>query len=287
MLLCRVNLASNGFYMYNVHVCCHIHVHVRQGVHCIYTHVHMYIAYTLYMYMCMYIHVCRDNLASDGFYGLVIVLLALLGFISVVWLQDQIRNGGGPQWLEQDRMEVNRIQRQVNNLPAQVDNGPPEEQATDPPSSPEQAQAATQVSLLQEKRTKYMKLLQVIQRQRFDFRLEALRIRELDLSYDLDVSRKHLLLLLRRAQKKRGRNLDSWRAVQEQQRLLVFRREVADNTALPPDSYCPPHLEPNAPPPQNWGEPLTKEELAIIKVSFYCLSLQSTCIEYKSAYKLL
>lgn len=227
----------------------------------------------------MYVHVCRDNLASDGFYGLVIVLLALLGFISVVWLQDQIRNGGGPQWLEQDRMEVNRVQRQLaedglQQAPANNNEGENyNPQPQDWQRTLEQAEAARNVLLVQVERAGYMRELQVIQRQRFNYRLEDLRIRELELSYDLGVARTHLLLLLRTAQKKRGRNLDSWRADQEKRRLMAFRREVGDETASPPDSYRSTDGDPNTAPPSHWGKPLTKEELAIIKVSFLPLIL--------------
>lgn len=45
----------------------------------------------------------------DCFHGLLVVLISLLGFISLVWLKDQLGHGLGPNWLEEDRREVNRI----------------------------------------------------------------------------------------------------------------------------------------------------------------------------------
>lgn len=38
----------------------------------------------------------------DGIYGLVVVFVSLVGFISLVWLKDQLGNGGGPPWLAND-----------------------------------------------------------------------------------------------------------------------------------------------------------------------------------------
>ena len=36
-------------------------------------------------------------------------MVSLLGFISIVWLKDQLGNGLGPNWFEEDRREVNRV----------------------------------------------------------------------------------------------------------------------------------------------------------------------------------
>jgi hypothetical protein len=40
---------------------------------------------------------------------MLVVLLSLLAFISIVWLRDQLVHGLGPNWLEEDRREVNRV----------------------------------------------------------------------------------------------------------------------------------------------------------------------------------
>ncbi|RUS79521.1 hypothetical protein EGW08_012719 [Elysia chlorotica] len=42
-----------------------------------------------------------ENLASDCFQGCLVVTCTLCGFISLVWLREQILHGGGPDWLEQ------------------------------------------------------------------------------------------------------------------------------------------------------------------------------------------
>ncbi len=50
----------------------------------------------------------------DGVYGLLIVFVSLLGFISMVWLKDQLGNGGAPNWLARDQQEVAQLrQREV------------------------------------------------------------------------------------------------------------------------------------------------------------------------------
>ncbi|GFO07122.1 E3 ubiquitin-protein ligase march6 [Plakobranchus ocellatus] len=42
-----------------------------------------------------------ENLAGDCFQGCLVVTCTLCGFISLVWLREQILHGGGPDWLEQ------------------------------------------------------------------------------------------------------------------------------------------------------------------------------------------
>lgn len=53
----------------------------------------------------------------DGVYGLLIVFVSLLGFICMVWLKDQLGNGGGPNWLARDQQEVDQLrQREARNV---------------------------------------------------------------------------------------------------------------------------------------------------------------------------
>lgn len=52
---------------------------------------------------------CREDILFDCAHGLVIVLVSLLAFISIVWLRDQLVHGLGPNWLEEDRREVDRV----------------------------------------------------------------------------------------------------------------------------------------------------------------------------------
>lgn len=50
----------------------------------------------------------RENIVFDFFTGVLLVVLSLLTFISLVWLRDQLNNGGGPAWLIEDFQEVQK-----------------------------------------------------------------------------------------------------------------------------------------------------------------------------------
>lgn len=41
------------------------------------------------------------NIPSDVFHGCLVLACTLFSFIGVVWLREQIVNGGGPEWLEE------------------------------------------------------------------------------------------------------------------------------------------------------------------------------------------
>ena len=248
------------------------------------------------MYDCVWMH--RENLASDGFYGLVIVLLSLLGFISVVWLQDQIRNGGGPQWLEQDRIEGERREAVARDghRHQQADRPDFDEEEEDDQEeeeeeeelaaeavllqlSPRRREAARAVEEIQEKRSRYMKQLQEVQSRRFDQKLEHLRVRELELSYDLGAGQRHFMMVLQGARMKQGRRNEGWR---ERHRVRRYREETGDEGATPPESYKAPDPIPHTPPPSDWGEAFTPEEVTVMQV----LYMQHTYIQYSVMVKL-
>lgn len=57
----------------------------------------------LSIFKCFFYLHFRDDLVFDSLFGLVIVVLSLLGFISLVWLKDQLSSEESPQWLLSDR----------------------------------------------------------------------------------------------------------------------------------------------------------------------------------------
>ena len=54
-------------------------------------------------------HSHSDNLILDNIYGLVVVFLSLVGFISLAWLRDQLIHGGAPAWLARDQRAVDQM----------------------------------------------------------------------------------------------------------------------------------------------------------------------------------
>lgn len=69
----------------------------------------------------MYIFLYRNNLILDCIYGLIVVFVSLVCFISFIWLKDQLGQGMGPIWLEEDRRQLNHAaaheaQEQVHRL---------------------------------------------------------------------------------------------------------------------------------------------------------------------------
>lgn len=210
----------------------------------------------------------RDNLATDGLYGLMIVAVSLIGFISVVWLQDQIRNGGGPQWLENDRREINRMQRReaenhLHNLQLHLDEV--DRRSRIRRNAPERVSAAKEVAEAQDQRMNYIKRLQEIQSKRFDRKLEDLRLRQMELAYDLGVNQREYMILLRSARYKVHKNVQMWKSNQMSERLKAYRAEVGDENAFPPDWHE--FLSHPTPPPANWDQGLSREELSIMEVS--------------------
>lgn len=50
-----------------------------------------------------------ENISSDVFHGLFVVVCTLLAFIGLVWLREQIVHAGGPDWLERDNVQLHPV----------------------------------------------------------------------------------------------------------------------------------------------------------------------------------
>ncbi|GAB6030401.1 E3 ubiquitin-protein ligase march6 [Chamberlinius hualienensis] len=86
-----------------------------------------------------------DNLLMDSFHGCIVVICTLCAFISLVWLREQILHGGGPEWLERDRVPellppeplhvepAAAANENVNNVQLLPDDGGGEEEDDDEP----------------------------------------------------------------------------------------------------------------------------------------------------------
>lgn len=128
------------------------------------------------MYVCS-----RENLFLDDVYGLLIVFTSLLGFISMVWLKDQLGNGGGPNWLARDQREVNQLrmheaQEQVNVLRHRLQQAG--ERARQRENAPERVAAATEILQLQNTLAVQTERLEEFEREKYESRLDELEQRK-------------------------------------------------------------------------------------------------------------
>jgi len=66
-----------------------------------------------------------QNIPSDMLHGCLVLACTLISFIGVVWLREQIVNGGGPEWLEEpvapnnnnNNNNVNNNNEAANDVP--------------------------------------------------------------------------------------------------------------------------------------------------------------------------
>ena len=201
---------------------------------------------------------CRENLFLDDIYGLVIVFVSLLGFISLVWLKDQLGNGRGPAWLENDQRAANRVrmreaQHRVNALRRHLDEAG--ERARVRQQAPDRVAAAKEVSEFQDKIYKELKALKKLQRPQFTEELERLRLREMEITFELGMSHWRYQFLLKEAREKRGRGLDKWRSNAFSKMMARYR--AGDDTSPPPE-------ETELPTDESLG--LTQSERSVIQL---------------------
>ena len=54
-------------------------------------------------------HMHSNNLILDNIYGLLVVFLSLVGFISLAWLREKLLHGGAPAWLARDQRALDQM----------------------------------------------------------------------------------------------------------------------------------------------------------------------------------
>ena len=193
----------------------------------------------------------RENLILDEICGLVIVFLSLLGFISLVWLKDQLGNGGAPGWLAHDHQAVNRLhlqeaQDRVNVLRRHLEEAG--ERARERQNAPERVAATRVLDRLHGLLHEQLKILEMVQRKNFVARLDEIRIREMDVMYDLGMSQWRYQFTLKSARNKKTTGLEDWRVQKNSERIEMQRRLAEDPTMEPPqwpraDEQIPPSEE--------------------------------------------
>ncbi len=160
----------------------------------------------------MIIFICRDNIFLDCVYGLLVVLVSLLCFISIVWLKDQLGNGIGPNWLEEDRREVNRVemreaQERVDLLRRHLEEAGT--RARERRSVPDRVTVAAELSSLYD--LMKMEIKKITALHAIGIKLDELWKREIEISYDIRLSMVKNYDLLQSAREKRYRGLSDWK----------------------------------------------------------------------------
>ncbi len=142
-----------------------------------------------------------------------IVFVSLLGFISLVWLKDQLGNGRAPAWLENDNRELNRLrlretQDEVTAIRRHLDKSG--SRAREKAQAPERTAAAQDVTDLQDKLHHETKAIGHLQRPQFTDSIDIMWVREMELSHDLGMSQWKYQFLLAEARTKREQACQRW-----------------------------------------------------------------------------
>ena len=164
------------------------------------------------------------------------MLVLLLSFISMVWLKDQVGNGRGPGWLENDQREANRMrmheaQNRVQALRRHLEEAG--ERARERQNAPDRVAAAKELTNLYELLHGELRTLQLIQDSEFGERLDTMRRREMQLTYDLGMSQWQYQLTLKSARKKKTTGIEKWRTRMVEEAVESHRKEVGDPKSYP------------------------------------------------------
>ena len=111
----------------------------------------------------------------------------------------------------------------------------------------------------------YMKQLERVQTRRFSRRLEELRLRQMELAYDLGVHQRQYMPLLGEARRKVAKNMQGWQEKEIKKQLEAFHAEHGKDAQIPPGWLT--RTRQAFVRPDNWDEGLNKDELTIMKVS--------------------
>lgn len=156
-----------------------------------------------------------EDIIFDCVHGLLVVVVSLLGFISIVWLKDQLGHGLGPNWLEEDRQEVNRVvmreaQERVDLLRRHIEEAGA--RALERHVVPDRVAVAAELSKLHDKFFIESNKLANILYVKFTVKLRELWKREMEIMYDLHGSILSCNAILLSARKKKYKRLQQWRS---------------------------------------------------------------------------
>lgn len=171
---------------------------------------------------------CSDNLFLDSILGLVIVTVSLLGFISLVWLKDQLTGAACPNWLVLEKQagqheKNDNQQNQANqNRQQMVEAG---RRARERQTEPERVSLAKQTHDLQKQIEVSLGAMEGLATYQLDRAMTELRMKEMKLSYDLELPMRRYLGLLKKAQMKHADAIELWRRKITDQVLISMKKD--------------------------------------------------------------
>lgn len=157
----------------------------------------------------------REDIFFDCIHGLLVVVVSLLGFISMVWLKDQLGHGLGPNWLEEDRQEVNRVamreaQERVQLLQRHLEEAGA--RALERQVVPDRVAVAAELSSLHDKLAVEFNKLANILHSKFTMKLRDLWKQEMEITHSLHGSLLSYTNILHKARRKKYRRLQQWQS---------------------------------------------------------------------------
>ena len=166
----------------------------------------------------------------DSILGLVIVTVALLGFISLVWLKDQLTGPACPNWLVQVKQAAQREknenqQNQANqNRQQMVEAG---RRARERQNEPERVGLAKEIHDLQKQIEVSLGAMEGMAVYKLDRAMTELRMKEMKLTYDLEMPMRRYLGLVKQAKLKHADAIELWRKKITDQVLISLKKDPA------------------------------------------------------------
>lgn len=142
----------------------------------------------------------RENWFIDCVYGIVLVIVTLVGFVGLVWLKDQVGGGKGPEWHENDQRLLQQARQQASRIRLQEMHDEMElssEMSTHRTTHPTRLSLSRQNSDLKELIESQVIILQQIMSKRFDAPLEEMQFREMELYHKLGIPQRRFEQLLK------------------------------------------------------------------------------------------
>ena len=147
----------------------------------------------------------RENWFIDCVYGIVLVIVTLVGFVGLVWLKDQVGGGKGPDWHENDQRLLQQARQQASRIRLQEMHDEMElssEMSTHRTTHPTRLMLNRQNSDLKELIQSQVLILQQIMSKRFDVPLEEMQYREMELYHKLGIPQRRFEQLIKQVRER-------------------------------------------------------------------------------------